>query len=145
MKFSLPKLRNIFKKKEVKSLVKTSGYERDFHKITFDELCDKLSTSITDGLDAASAQQKLIKNGKNKITQKRKNPIFKILGYFFSGFCGLIWVAAIVCILAWKPIGNSPDPTNLGLGIMLILVIFIQAAFTAFQGNDFKLIFKEKN
>ena len=66
---------------------------------------------------------------------QKMHVLFKILGYFFSGFCGLIWFAAIICILAWRPIGNPPDPTNLGLGIMLILVIFIQAAFTAFQGK----------
>ena len=37
---------------------------------------------------------------------------------------------------AWKPIGDlSPpaDPTNLGLGILLIVVIFLQAGFSAFQ------------
>jgi sodium/potassium-transporting ATPase subunit alpha len=38
-----------------------------------------------------------------------------------------------VCIVAWKPIGNPPDPTNLGLGILLIVVILLQAAFSAFQ------------
>ena len=79
------------------------------------------------------ARHLLLKHGKNAITQKNTNLVLKILGYFVSGFCGLIWLAAITVILAWKPIGNPPDPTNLGLGIMLILVIFIQAAFTAFQ------------
>jgi sodium/potassium-transporting ATPase subunit alpha len=30
-------------------------------------------------------------------------------------------------------IGNPPDPTNLGLGILLIVVILLQAGFSAFQ------------
>ena len=106
MKFTLPKLKNIFKKKEANTKVKVD-YERDFHKITFDDLCARFNTSMTDGLDTASAQQKLIKDGKNKIVIKRKNPIFHILGYFFSGFCGLIWCASIVCFICWKPLVNK--------------------------------------
>ncbi|CAF1081699.1 unnamed protein product, partial [Brachionus calyciflorus] len=69
-----------------------------------------------------------------KIKPKKANPIIKIISYFFSGFCALLWIAAIVCILAWKPIGEpNSDPVNLGLGILLIVVIFLQAAFNAFQ------------
>lgn len=108
MKFKLPKISNIrglFKKKPTEAY-KSNDYDRDYHKLTFEELCVKFSTSVTSGLDANTAQQLLIKNGKNKIAQKGKNPIIKILGYFFSGFCALIWLAAIVIILAWKPIGN---------------------------------------
>ena len=55
------------------------------------------------------------------------------MSYFFTGFCGILWLAGIVCILAWKPIGNPPDPTNLGLGLLLIAVVFVQAGFSAFQ------------
>src|SRR6185312_8514710 len=42
-------------------------------------------------------------------------------------------MGALICFLAWRPIGNPPDPTNLGLVILLIIVIFLQAAFSAFQ------------
>lgn len=39
-----------------------------------------------------------------------------------------------MCILAWKPIGEpNSDPVNLGLGILLIIVVFLQATFSAFQ------------
>jgi len=106
---------------------------QDNHKISLESLAQRFQVSLTAGLEETYASLTLIKNGKNKLTQKKNNYILKFLSYFFTGFCGLIWVAAIICILAWKPIGNPPDPTNLGLGIMLILVIFIQAAFTAFQ------------
>jgi len=105
----------------------------DNHKLSLKELAIKFHVSLTDGLDENSARMALLKNGKNKLTQKKTNPLLKVLSYFFSGFCGLIWIAAIICILAWKPIGNPSDPTNLGLGIMLIFVILVQAAFTAFQ------------
>lgn len=40
----------------------------------------------------------------------------------------------ITKVLAWKPIGEpNSDPINLALGIMLMVVISLQAAFTAFQ------------
>jgi sodium/potassium-transporting ATPase subunit alpha len=112
-------------------------YERDYHKLKFDELSQRFSTSVTEGLDESKAKEFLALHGKNKIKQKRKNPVLKIIGYFFSGFCPLIFIAATVCILAWRPIGsiggNEPQIINLALGIMLLLVICIQAGFTAFQ------------
>jgi len=115
----------------------TDEYVRDYHKLTFDELSQRLNTSVTDGLDENKAKENLVKYGKNKMTQKRKNPVLKVIGYFFTGFCPLIFIAACVCILAWQPIGSingkTPDTTSLALGIMLIIVIFIQAGFTAFQ------------
>lgn len=105
----------------------------DSHKLSLENISQKYQVSLTSGVDESFACLSLIKNGKNRLTQKRDNKFFKFIGYFFTGFCGLIWVAAIICILAWKPIGNPPDPTNLALGLMLIFVICIQAAFTAFQ------------
>ena len=124
---------SIFQRKKVKPRLEL--VETDFHKISLAELESKLSTSTVEGLNPSNASQLLAKYGKNKITQARKNPLLKIVGYLFSGFCGLIWVAAIVCILAWRPIGDPSDSsiTNLALGILLIFVILLQAAFTAFQ------------
>lgn len=143
MKLDVPKLtarvRDLFQKKKPVEAYKPdiTNYERDFHKLTFEELSQRLNTSVTTGLDESQAKELLTRNGKNRITQKKKNPIFKIIGYFFSGFCPLIFIAAIVCILAWQPIGSingsQPQVINLALGIMLIIVIFIQAGFTAFQ------------
>ena len=128
MKIDIGKL---FRRKKVKPTLDV--IETDYHKITLDQLQHDLATSISDGLDESKAAQLLAKNGFNRISQKSKNPIFKLVGYLFTGFCGLIWVAAIICILAWRPIGNPPDPTNLGLGVLLIFVILLQASFSAFQ------------
>jgi len=60
--------------------------------------------------------------------------IFPSKGYLFGGFCWLLWIGSLICFLAWKPIGDpNPDPTNLGLAILLLMVIGLQAAFEAFQ------------
>jgi sodium/potassium-transporting ATPase subunit alpha len=64
------------------------------------------------------------------------SPIFAddSLGYFFGGFGGLLFIAGIICIICYKPLGNpSPDPSNLALGVLLFLVITIQAVFNAWQ------------
>lgn len=53
-----------------------------------------------------------------------------ILGYFFGGLTLLLWPASILSILAYKPLGgDNPDISNLGLGIILILVILAQGMF----------------
>ncbi|CAF0782971.1 unnamed protein product [Brachionus calyciflorus] len=133
MKIKFPKLLPFSKPRKKRGLDEVQNGE-SYHKISLDELERILSTSVLNGIDSVKASQLLAKFGKNRIKQKKQNPIFKIVGYFFTGFCSLLWIAAIVCILAWKPIGEpNSDPVNLGLGILLILVIFLQAAFSAFQ------------
>jgi len=38
------------------------------------------------------------------------------LGYFFGGFGGLLFIAGIICIICYKPLGNpNPDASNLAL------------------------------
>jgi len=56
------------------------------------------------------------------------------LGYFFGGFGGLLFIAGIIVIICYKPLGDpNPDASNLALGVLLFLVIIIQAAFNAWQ------------
>lgn len=108
-----------------------------FHKQNLDELANQFGSSIKDGLDANKAAAVLAKNGPNRIKQKKENQFKKYVGYFLSGFGSLFLFAAILCIIAWKPLGSlggqTSDPVNLALGVMLILVIIIQAGFNAFQ------------
>ena len=110
-----------------------SKIDLDYHKLSFDELIRRFDTSLTKGLDSLRATNLLIKNGKNILNKKEKSIVVKLISYLFTGFCGLLWVSSLVCFLAWKPIGDPPDPTNFGLAILLIVVILLQAAFSAFQ------------
>ena len=104
-----------------------------YHKMSLDELCHEFSTSVTRGLTIQQAAETLAKNGPNLLAPPQSHYIRKILGYLFGGFCSLLWIGSLICFLAWKPIGQPPDPTNLGLAILLLLVIALQAAFEAFQ------------
>ena len=75
--------------------------EHNFHKLSFVELRETFRTSLEFGLDETFAQQLLAKNGKNRIRSPHPNVILKLLGYLFTGFCPLIWIGAIICIIAW--------------------------------------------
>lgn len=56
------------------------------------------------------------------------------LEYFFGGFGGMLFVAAVVSIICYKPLGlPDPDGSNLALGILLFVVICIQGVFNAWQ------------
>ena len=46
----------------------------------------------------------------------------------------MLFIAGIICIICYKPLGE-PDPQipNLALGVLLFLVITIQAFFNAWQ------------
>jgi magnesium-transporting ATPase (P-type) len=62
------------------------------------------------------------------------NPWFwKIVGYFFKGFGSILLVGGILVFISWKPLGDPPAVANLALGIVLIAVFVIQAAFNAWQ------------
>ena len=120
-------LKGLFKRKKQLAAESTNGL--NFHKLSLNELSGFFNTSLTDGLSESESKQLLIKNGKNILQHHKKNIIIKLISYLFTGFCGLLWIGSIVSILSWKPIGNPPDPTNLGMGILLIVVIFLQVIF----------------
>ncbi len=106
MKFNLKKLKGVFTKTKRTEKAYAFNYEHNYHKLSFSELEKTFNTSLDNGLKDTVAKQLLFKNGKNKIKQKKPNLVLKILGYFLSGFCGVMWLGAIIIILAWKPIGN---------------------------------------
>jgi sodium/potassium-transporting ATPase subunit alpha len=52
----------------------------------------------------------------------------------FGGFCSVLWIGVIIFFICWRPLGNpDPAPYNLGLAILVLIVIFLQASFSAFQ------------
>eukprot|EP01012_Entosiphon_sulcatum_P020582 TRINITY_DN254_c0_g4_i1.p1 TRINITY_DN254_c0_g4~~TRINITY_DN254_c0_g4_i1.p1 ORF type:complete len:1027 (+),score=164.33 TRINITY_DN254_c0_g4_i1:49-3129(+) len=92
---------------------------------------------LATGLSHATAQQRLAALGFNMLPKPRVKPAwFRFVEQLFRGFGVILWAAAILCLVAWKPIGDPPDLTNLLLFIILIVVIFLQAGFSFWQ--DFK-------
>ena len=129
MKFPIPKLPSFLKTKKKEDTKQVKEIKADHHKLTLSQLTEKFDTSLQVGLTSEKAAALLIKNGPNAIKQVEKSVILKIINYLLTGFCGILWIGALICILAWKPIGDPPDPTNLGLSILLVIVIFLQGKY----------------
>ncbi|KAK9679329.1 hypothetical protein K7432_016317 [Basidiobolus ranarum] len=105
----------------------------DYHKLNLHELSLRFNTSLENGLDVANAETRLASHGKNQISPPPSKLLAKIFDYCFGGFCGILWFASCICFISWKPLGDPPQATNLGLAILLLLVIFVQAGFNAYQ------------
>ncbi|KAK5733505.1 hypothetical protein LTR17_009622 [Elasticomyces elasticus] len=104
------------------------------HTITLEALYQRLRTSPQQGLSQDAAARRLTENGLNVLPKRRKNYAKKLLDYVFGGFCSILWVGVIIFFICWRPLGD-PDPQayNLGLAILVIIVIVLQASFSAFQ------------
>ncbi|KAJ7039338.1 hypothetical protein C8F04DRAFT_1220121 [Mycena alexandri] len=117
------------KKGDVKDLSEVT-----WHVLSAQEVCTRLGVSETRGLDADIAARRLAKNGKNVISKPPRNLAKKIFFYIFGGFGSLLFVASIICFIAWRPLGDpNPSVPNLALAVVLLIVIAIQATFNAWQ------------
>jgi hypothetical protein len=107
----------------------------DFHAITFDDLYERLELRApASGLKQTEASLRLRTNGPNVIQPYTQSTILKILGYLISGFNLMLFGASILAWLAWKPAGEpNPDPINIALAVILIIVALISALFNWYQ------------
>ncbi|KAJ5717411.1 hypothetical protein N7488_003057 [Penicillium malachiteum] len=105
----------------------------DFHTITQDKVCQEFNVDPRFGLSAESAATRLQRDGRNVIAHHRENYFKKIFFYVFGGFCSVLWVGVVIFFICWKPLSNPPSPTNLAMAILVIIVITLQASFSAFQ------------
>ncbi|KAI0687168.1 calcium ATPase transmembrane domain M-containing protein [Cytidiella melzeri] len=103
----------------------------DAHLLNPDEILNRYSTSLKVGLDSASAARRA-KLGKNSISSPPTHYWKKAVNYVFGGFNFLMWIAFIVTILSYQPLGGAdPAAFNLGVAVLLLLVIVISATFYA--------------
>ncbi|BGO93751.1 hypothetical protein NBRC10512v2_006066 [Rhodotorula toruloides] len=106
----------------------------DWHKLSIDELCQRLGVAPKSGLDKMMAAKRLAKDGRNVLSPPRTNWFAKIFWYFFGGFGTLLFVSSILCFIAWKPLGEpNPSTANLALAVVLLIVVLLQAVFNAWQ------------
>ena len=123
--------------------------------MSVDEALRRLAVAPKTGLEAVQAQRRAGQFGANRISPPPKRTLRKVIGWVFGGFGSLLLVASVICFIAWygsfplfvspflpngsmrfcrKPLGN-PDPqsSNLALAVVLLVVVFLQAAFNAWQ------------
>ncbi|KAG6270172.1 hypothetical protein E4U48_003985 [Claviceps purpurea] len=106
----------------------------EWHTIASHEVTSRLVTSSTIGLSEPQAKRRLQEYGRNAPSPPKTNRALTIFGYFFKGFGGILLISSILVFISWKPLGEpNPAVANLALAIVLLVVFFIQAAFTMFQ------------
>eukprot|EP01097_Dermamoeba_algensis_P002438 TRINITY_DN1964_c0_g1_i1.p1 TRINITY_DN1964_c0_g1~~TRINITY_DN1964_c0_g1_i1.p1 ORF type:complete len:1106 (-),score=300.09 TRINITY_DN1964_c0_g1_i1:113-3430(-) len=106
----------------------------DYHTITPQSLASRYKTDLNAGLSEDEAKRRLSVHGPNSLVVENKFlQVKKIIGHLFSGFGVILWPASLLCFIAWRPLGSPPDPSNLGLAIVLLVVIATQALFNAYQ------------
>ncbi|KAJ5376195.1 hypothetical protein N7509_013081 [Penicillium cosmopolitanum] len=105
----------------------------EWHTLSAEEIQKRLDVDASLGISSSSAKERLQKYGANKISPLPNPWFWRILGYFFKGFGSILMIGGILVFVSWKPLGDPPAIANLALGIVLIAVFFIQAAFNAWQ------------
>jgi sodium/potassium-transporting ATPase subunit alpha len=118
----------------------------DLHTVSIEELETRFNTKKDVGLTGIDAENKLRIDGPNVFTNKSYKWILDIIGYYFGGICLMLWPAVILCILAYQPFGvPNPDPTNLGLAVVIFFVILIQGSFGLLQDYSSSKVMKSIN
>jgi sodium/potassium-transporting ATPase subunit alpha len=105
----------------------------DYHILSTKNVCDRFNVLESLGLSQNAAATRLQRDGKNEIPHPRERYLGKLLGYVFGGFCSVLWIGVIIFFICWRPLGKPPAAYNLGLAILVLIVIILQAAFSAFQ------------
>ncbi|CAD8085019.1 unnamed protein product [Paramecium sonneborni] len=111
----------------------------DEHSIPLTELEKRLETSVKNGLSKSQIDSKLQQYGKNVLSSKERTPWYvKLLHELTNVFALLIWAGALLCFIAY---GLAPeDPSNLYLGIVLIVVVVVTAVITFLQNQKSEAI-----
>ncbi|XP_062302269.1 sodium/potassium-transporting ATPase subunit alpha-1-like [Osmerus eperlanus] len=109
----------------------------DDHKLTIDELQRKYGTDINRGLSTSRAKEYLARDGPNALTPPITTPEWvKFCRQLFGGFCMLLWIGAILCLLAYgiqAAYESEPVHDNLYLGVVLTAVVIITGCFSYYQ------------
>ncbi|PLN75461.1 putative Na/K ATPase alpha 1 subunit [Aspergillus taichungensis] len=112
----------------------------DYHVLGIDRLTQEFNVDRRVGLSSSAAATRLQRDGKNVISHHRENYLKKILGYVFGGFCSILWIGVIIFFICWRPLSDPPSPTMLAMAIVVIIVIILQASFSAFQDWSTKMV-----
>lgn len=81
----------------------------DDHRISLEELTQRLETSLENGLTDQLANERNLKLGDNKLPDKPKKPWWiKLIKEMTNWFSIMLWVGAALCFMAY---GLSDDPS----------------------------------
>jgi len=118
--------------KQKKKVAGTVGHALERH-----ELGDHYKTDLEVGLTDEQAKERSIVDGVeklNRLTPPPQRPWWlKLLLSIFGGFFNvLLWFGSVLCFIAYAA-ANTPDETNLYLGIVLAIVVTLTGIFGYYQ------------
>ncbi|XP_072011264.1 potassium-transporting ATPase alpha chain 1 [Engystomops pustulosus] len=132
------------KKKEGKGVKKKEKLENmkkemdiNDHELTIEELELKYQTNITKGMKSSYAGEVLIRDGPNELKPPKGTPEYvKFARQLAGGLQCLMWVAAVICLIAFGIQESQGDLTaadNLYLAVALIAVVVVTGCFGYYQ------------
>ncbi|KAK9370459.1 sodium/potassium-transporting ATPase [Lipomyces kononenkoae] len=104
-----------------------------FHTLSAARLFQQFDADFAHGLSTLAAEIRLHRDGKNVISKYSENYLKAVFFYVFGRLCSILWVGVIIFFLCWRPLSNPPSLTNLALAILVLILIALQASFSAFQ------------
>nr|XP_009861357.1 sodium/potassium-transporting ATPase subunit alpha-3 [Ciona intestinalis]XP_026694217.1 sodium/potassium-transporting ATPase subunit alpha-3 [Ciona intestinalis]XP_026694218.1 sodium/potassium-transporting ATPase subunit alpha-3 [Ciona intestinalis] len=112
----------------------------DEHKISLEELCERVKTDPVNGLTSSQAAEFLERDGPNALTPPKTTPEWiKFCKNLFGGFSTLLWTGAILCFIAYgidaATIKNRENLSAdyLYLGFVLVAVVVLTGIFQYYQ------------
>lgn len=114
------------------------------HMITLDDLCQRYSTSLTEGLFKDQAAQLLIENGPNRLQPPKPKSRWLILAEnLFYGFASLLWIGSILSIVAYLIEAShmdNPPLDHVYLGSCLFFTVIFTGFFGYYQESENRAI-----
>lgn len=102
------------------------------HRWAPEKVAEHHEVDIDRGLTMEQVEQKLIKYGRNELTPPPSKPWYCLFWEQMTGFFSLLlWLAAILCFIAYGL--DQKIPENLYLGIVLAVVVFLTGCFSFYQ------------
>mmetsp|Transcript_5223 Transcript_5223/g.8050 ORF Transcript_5223/g.8050 Transcript_5223/m.8050 type:complete len:1092 (+) Transcript_5223:52-3327(+) len=106
--------------------------ERSEHTQDIDTVCKEFNTDKDKGLTSAEYDKNLERYGKNQLTPPpEKFWVLQLLEHMTGFFSLLLWMASILCFIAFGINPESQD--NLYLGVVLAAVVAITGVFSYYQ------------
>jgi len=111
--------------------------ELDWHKLDIADVFQRLNVSPKTGLDKDQHKRRVAQYGLNKMSPPPRNLVKKWLFYVFGGFGSILFLGAVLCFIAWRPLGEpNPQASILALAVVLVVVIVIQTAFVSIEPSE---------
>jgi sodium/potassium-transporting ATPase subunit alpha len=97
-------------------------------------LCEKLGANKDTGFSDAEAKERLLKDGPNELMKKDAIPWYVTFIHELTGFFSLLlWFGSALCFIGFFIQEDKEDLSNLYLGIVLAVVVFLTGVFSYMQ------------